>query len=86
LFDKPAAYMIMERGKSMATGRISIREPSITNRIRKLRVAVNLTRNELARLAGVSEEDVNLYERGLPVCLDSRRRMLKVLWAKKVEK
>ena len=70
----------------MTTGRTAVREPSIGSKAKRLRVAVHLTRRALAQLAGVSEEEVYLYEYDLPVCLDCRRRILKELWAKKVEK
>jgi DNA-binding transcriptional regulator YiaG len=53
---------------------------------KKLRAASFLTRPTLAEMAGVSEEEVSLFERGQPVRLDARRRILKALWAKKIEK
>ena len=49
-----------------------------------LRLSQKLTQQELANLADVSQREVYLFERNLPVNLDIRRRLLKVLWAKKV--
>jgi len=45
-----------------------------------------LTQPELADMVGVSVEEVDLFERNLPVALDARRRILKELWAKKTRK
>ena len=53
---------------------------------RRLRLAVNLTRQQIAELAGVPPEHVLLLEKHLPVPLDSKRRVLGVLWAAKVRK
>ncbi|OGO06875.1 MAG: hypothetical protein A2Y92_03910 [Chloroflexi bacterium RBG_13_57_8] len=54
--------------------------------IKRLRIGSLLTQTELADLAGIPREQVDLYERGLPVPLDSRRRMHKVLWGIKAKK
>lgn len=70
----------------MANVQISTREPSIATRARKLRLSRLLTQEELAVAAGVSREEVNKLEKGLPLILDSKRKILKELWAKKVEK
>jgi hypothetical protein len=53
---------------------------------RRLRIGLRLTRLELAAMAGVPEEIVNLFEHNQPVPLDSRRRILKELWAVKSKK
>jgi transcriptional regulator with XRE-family HTH domain len=50
---------------------------------KKLRTSNHLTRRELAKIAGVSPDEINLFERNLPVPLDARRRILKELWARK---
>ena len=67
----------------MASVATAVRETSPGVLARRLRRAQHLTREELAGLAGVSWESVDLFERGLPVALDIRRRLLKVLWARK---
>jgi DNA-binding transcriptional regulator YiaG len=48
---------------------------------RSVRRALRLTQQELADIAGISQEDVDLFEQSLPVRLDARRRILKELWA-----
>ncbi len=53
---------------------------------RRLRIANLLTQQELAELAGVPLEHVDLLERNLPVPLDSRRRINKELWATNARK
>jgi len=53
---------------------------------RRLRINLHLSRPELAVLAGVPVNNVNLYERNLPVPLDVRRRIHKELWSLKNKK
>jgi transcriptional regulator with XRE-family HTH domain len=48
---------------------------------RKVRLALHLTQQELATLTGISREAVYRFEHNLPVILDTRRRILKELWA-----
>jgi transcriptional regulator with XRE-family HTH domain len=50
---------------------------------KRMRISKLLTQQELADMAGVSLEEVDLFEQNLPVPLDARRRILKELWAKK---
>jgi transcriptional regulator with XRE-family HTH domain len=50
---------------------------------RRLRINECLSRQELADMAGVSLEEVDLFEHNLPVPLDARRKILRELWAKK---
>jgi transcriptional regulator with XRE-family HTH domain len=59
---------------------------SLGSKAKKLRLAGLLTRPVLATMAGVTVEEVSLFERGMPVRLDARRRIMKALWAKKTEK
>jgi predicted transcriptional regulator len=51
---------------------------------RKVRIAMGLSRQQLADMTGVSRDSVYQYEHGLPVYLDARRKILKVLWAIKM--
>jgi transcriptional regulator with XRE-family HTH domain len=53
---------------------------------KRLRISSLLTQSELADLAGVPQEHVDLLERDLPLPLDSKRRILRELWAKKIKK
>ena len=53
---------------------------------RRLRIASLLTQQKLAYLAGVPRAHIDLFERSFPVPLDSKRKILKILWAKKTEK
>jgi DNA-binding XRE family transcriptional regulator len=55
-------------------------------KVRRLRIASMLTQRELADLAGIPEEQVEMFERDYPIPLDSRRRIFKELWAIKVKK
>ncbi len=58
------------------------REQSMGFRVRKMRLRLGLTQQELARAAGASEKDIKLLERDVPVILDCKRRVLKILWGK----
>jgi transcriptional regulator with XRE-family HTH domain len=63
-----------------------IRNPSMGLKVKRLRISSLLTQRELADLAGVPQEQVDLLERNLPLPLDSKRRILRELWAIKVKK
>jgi len=59
------------------------RELSLGFKVRRLRVSQLLTQQELANMAGVSPEYVNLLEHNLPLPLDAKRRLFQKLWARK---
>ena len=59
------------------------RELSLGFKVRRLRLSQLLTTDELANLAGVSQEEVQLFENDLPVRLDAKRKLLKELWARR---
>jgi transcriptional regulator with XRE-family HTH domain len=61
------------------------RESLLGSKARKLRIAENLTQHALAEMAGVTVEAVDLFEHNLPLPLDYKRRILRILWAKKTE-
>lgn len=48
-------------------------------RTRKMRISLMLTQQELANLAGVPREEVDSFERNLPVRLGARNKILKEL-------
>jgi transcriptional regulator with XRE-family HTH domain len=62
------------------------RGSSVGLKARRLRISQQLTQQELADMAGVSHEEVGLFEQNLPLPLDSKRKILKELWAKKAGK
>jgi len=68
---------------------ILLARPQITKmgaEARRLRLSLHLNRAQVAVLAGVFEQTVNLFEHDLPVALDYRRRIHKALWALKSKK
>jgi hypothetical protein len=67
----------------MPSEQIIIKTDSNGDKVRRQRIASLLTCQQLAELAGIPVEHVNLFERDLPVPLDSRRRIMKELWARK---
>jgi hypothetical protein len=67
----------------MPSEQIILRKAGPGEKARRQRVACLLTRRQLADLAGVPIEHVNLFERDLPVPLDSRRRIWRELWAQR---
>ncbi len=58
------------------------REQSVGSQVRKMRVRLGLTQQELACAVDASEKDIGLLERDVPVTLDFRRRVFKTLWGK----
>ena len=52
-------------------------------KVKKLRLSRLMTQQELADEAGVTRTEVNRFERGLPLPLNSKRKILKELWAVK---
>ena len=67
----------------MKTDLTLTKEASLGFKARKLRISRLLTQQELARIAGVSLQEVDLFEHNLPVRLDAKRRILQQLWARK---
>jgi len=61
----------------------AIRESSISTMARSLRLSLQLTQQELADSAGISKEDVDLFENSLPIPLDIKNRLLKKLYSVK---
>ncbi|OGN98802.1 MAG: hypothetical protein A2Y58_01785 [Chloroflexi bacterium RBG_13_51_52] len=61
------------------------RESMLGFKARKLRIAEHITQRELADMAGVPLDSVDLFEHNLPMPLDYKRRILKVLWAEKTK-
>ena len=59
------------------------RETKLGYKARSLRISLGLTRSRLASIAGVTPEEVELFEHNLPVRLDAKRRLLRELWAKR---
>lgn len=64
---------------------VKTQKSSLGNRVRRLRLSRLITQQELADEAGVSKTEVNKFERGLPLPLDSKRKILKELWSEKDE-
>jgi transcriptional regulator with XRE-family HTH domain len=65
---------------------IDIKQEKLGTVARKVRISLRLTQQQLAGMAGISEEAVSLFENNLPVYLDARRRVIKVLWAIKANR
>ena len=54
--------------------------------VRDLRVYLELTEKELAKIAKVSTKAVYLFEHSQPMPLDDKRKILTVLYARKIGK
>jgi len=72
---------LLAEAKTMPQVITFARETSIGPRARNIRMALRLTQRELADIAGVSQEDVDLFERNMPVPLQAKRKLVKELWA-----
>jgi transcriptional regulator with XRE-family HTH domain len=59
------------------------RESKLGFKARRLRIAEHITQRELAEMAGVTVEAVDLFEHNLPLPLDFKRRILRVLYSRK---
>jgi transcriptional regulator with XRE-family HTH domain len=70
----------------MKTKSTLFKKESTGLKIKRLRIAGLLTQQELADMAGVTREQVDLFERNLPLPLDCKRRILRELWAVKFKK
>jgi transcriptional regulator with XRE-family HTH domain len=58
-------------------------KPWIGLEAKRLRQALILTQHELATMAGVTLEEVDSFEHGLPVRLDVKLKILRELWLRK---
>jgi len=56
-------------------------ESSVGAWARNIRMALKLSQEEVAAMAGVPTADVDAFENTIPVPLDSRRRIVKLLYA-----
>ena len=61
-------------------------KPWIGLEAKRIRLALLLTQHEPATIAGVTLEEVDLFEHGLSVRLDVRLKILRELWARKAGK
>lgn len=59
------------------------RETLLGFKARRLRIAENISQQEVADKAGISVKSVDLFEHNLPIPLDFKRRILQVLWSRK---
>ena len=56
---------------------------SLGYKARSLRISLALSQQELASVAGVTPEEIELFEHNLPVRLDTKRKLLRELWARR---
>ena len=54
-------------------------DKSLRSLSKEMRLSLGLTQQELAGLAAVSEDDVDCFERSLPVQLGSRQKIIRTL-------
>ena len=59
-----------------------LKQNTFAEKIRRLRLSEQLTQRDLARLAGVNREDIDRIEHDTPLQLETRLKILKVLYAK----
>jgi DNA-binding XRE family transcriptional regulator len=63
---------------------LDVQRMTFADSMRKLRISKQLTQRDLARLAMVCWEDIDKIEHGIPLPLETKLKILKVLYAKKV--
>ena len=59
-----------------------LKQNTFAEKIRRLRLSEQLTQRDLARLAGVNREDIDRIEHGIPIQLEIKLKILRVLYAK----
>jgi hypothetical protein len=64
----------------------TLAENTIGAEARHLRMTFLLSQQDVADLAGIPREHVELMEHNYPVPLDSKRRIMKELWTIKTKK
>ena len=74
------------KGRIMTAVLTFTRESLLGFKARRLRLAENITQQEVADKAGVPVESVDLFEHNLPMPLDYKRRILQVLWSIKIKR
>jgi|WetSurMetagenome_2_1015567.scaffolds.fasta_scaffold1352972_2 predicted transcriptional regulator len=57
---------------------------TFADNVKKLRVAEQLSQKDLAFLAGVYQEDVHRIEHEIPLQLETKLKILKTLYAKRL--
>ena len=63
---------------------LDIQRGILADTIRKLRVSGQLTQRELACLAGVTQEDIDKIEHGMPLQLGTKLKILRILYANRL--
>ncbi len=61
-----------------------VEHASVAGYSKKIRVSEHLTRKELACMAGVQGEDVDKIENGIPLQLETKLKILRVLYSNKL--
>ena len=61
----------------------SEKSTSLALRVKSLRISMGLSRQQLARKLGITPEEVELFEDGLPVPLNSKLKLIRQLWARR---
>ena len=61
-------------------------KPSLGLEAKRIRLTLPLTQHELATIARVSFEEVDLFEHNLPVQADVKLKILRELWTRQVGK
>ncbi len=59
-------------------------QKTFADSIRRLRVAEQLSQRDLAGMAGVYQEDIHKIEHEIPLQLENKLKILKILYAKKL--
>ena len=77
--------LMLTRWRMMPTTGYISRESSLGFKVKRLRVSLRLTQHELATLAGVLPEEVDLLEDNMPVTLGTKLSILRVIWARKAD-
>ena len=61
----------------------TIHQGNVGNNIRRLRISKLISRKDLALLAGVDQLDVDSIENNIPLQMETKLKILRVLYSKK---
>jgi transcriptional regulator with XRE-family HTH domain len=66
---------------------LSVEQPIALGRmLRNIRTSLQLTQREVAERFGVTTEEINLFEREMPVRLDTKLKILRQLYPARLKK
>ncbi len=64
----------------------TIKERSLADVVRRLRISQRLTKRDVAFLAGVDQQDIEKFENEMPLKLEVKLKILKILYSNRTHR